>query len=167
MFLVSGVDAEVLGEIQPAHDADLLSHVTMHLSHFRIARRLDQRAVESLVQLGHPPAIQQAPLRRRVPDVAQGLQQILPVRALARAQAFHRRQFQHDAQIVQRLEALEVEGPRLPAAARLASTKPSRSSRARPNRTGVRLTPSRAARSVSVKRSPGSSRKLNRSSFIS
>ena len=49
----------------------------------------------------------------------------------------------------------------------LASTKPSRSSRARPNRTGVRLTPNRAARSVSVKRSPGSSRKLNRSSFIS
>ena len=138
----------------------------MHLSHFRIARRLDQRAVESLVQLGHPPAIQQAPLRRRVPDVAQGLQQIL-VRALARAQAFHRRQFQHDAQIVQRLEALEVEGPRCQPLRGLASTKPSRSSRARPNRTGVRLTPSRAARSVSVKRSPGSSRKLNRSSFIS
>ena len=166
MFLVSGVDAEVLGEIQPAHDADLLSHVTMHLSHFRIARRLDQRAVESLVQLGHPPAIQQAPLRRACQMSRRASSRSSPS-ARSRRQAFHRRQFQHDAQIVQRLEALEVEGPRLPAAARLASTKPSRSSRARPNRTGVRLTPSRAARSVSVKRSPGSSRKLNRSSFIS
>ena len=127
------------GEIQPAHDADLLSHVTMHLSHFRIARRLDQRAVESLVQLGHPPAIQQAPLRRRVPDVAQGLQQILPS---ARA---HRRSTAASSSTMRRSYSASKRSKSKGACQRgLASTKPSRSSRARPNR-GVRLTPSRAA----------------------
>ncbi len=48
----------------------------------------------------------------------------------------------------------------------LGSTKPSRSSRASPSRTGVRLTPSRNASSASVKRSPGSRRKSNSSSLM-
>ena len=112
------------GEIQPAHDADLLSHVTMHLEPFPDCP--PPRPARS----GKPSSSSatRRPSSRRCGGACQmsrRAQQILfPVRSAPRAQAFHRRQFQHDAQIVQRpSKRSKSKGPRLPAAARAGVTR--------------------------------------------
>ena len=117
MFLVGGLDARLLGEIQPADDADALGHVAVHAGHLGVAGGLHQRAVEFLVPLGHLHGVGAALGHRCQPDVGQLVQQRVVDAAVALAQAVRGGGFQHHAQVVQLLELVEIEGQHAPAAA--------------------------------------------------
>ena len=112
VFVVGGVDAGGFGEVQPADDADALGDVGMHPQHLAVAAAGHQAAVEVLVQAAHFHPVGGAFGRRHQPhrrQLGQG------GALLGLAQALHRVGLQQDAQVVQRVEGVEVQRRHLPA----------------------------------------------------
>ena len=120
MLVVGRLNPLDLGEVQTAHDADPIGHVAVHLGQFRVAGGRHERRVEFLVALGHQPAVEFSIGLGHQPE---GLQCIEPAavdpiqRGLAQPQ--HRGGLEHDAQVVQVLEHLEVERADLPAGSKV------------------------------------------------
>ncbi len=116
MLVVGGLDARGLREVQPADDADALRHVLVHTRQLVVAGRAYQRLVKRLVHGRHRGRVAVAVGGRHQPQLLQSLQQRAG-RALVRTQALHRRRFQQHAQVVELVEAVEVEGQHAPAGA--------------------------------------------------
>ena len=118
VLVVGGVDARLLGEIEPANDADAVGHVAMHARHLGIAGGLDQRAMESLVPLRDLRGIGAALRGRHQPDPGQLGEHVAVDVAIGLTKAVRRCHFEHHPKVVQLLEAVEVEGQHAPAAAK-------------------------------------------------
>ncbi|MCY1368106.1 hypothetical protein D9M69_550700 [compost metagenome] len=116
VFGVGGVDARPLGEVQAADDADLFADFPVDTGHLAVAGGFHQVAVKVLVQSRHLEAVVQRWLH--YPGATEPLQCFGLLLGGARAVAPHCLQFEDDAQLVQFLEMLEVEGLHLPAAAK-------------------------------------------------
>src|SRR6185369_14196006 len=102
-----------MGEVEAPHDADALGDRVVHAGELGIARGLDQRAVEFLVEARDARAVGEPAARRHQPHFLQARERRLRI---ARAQALHRRGLEHEAQVVEVVEQLEVERPHAPAA---------------------------------------------------
>ena len=91
VLLIGGVNRRLLGEIEPADDADALGHVAVDASHLGVAGGGDQRTVKGLVPRGDLHHLGTALRHRHQPDRNQ-LRKHLGVDALTiRTQPLHRR----------------------------------------------------------------------------
>ena len=118
VLVVGGVDARLLGEVQPPDDPDPFRHVAVHACHLRIARCGDESAVEFFVPLRHLHHVAAAPGHCHRPDRDELVQQLGVHAPAIGAKALHRRRLEHHAQVVQLLEPLEVERQHPPAASK-------------------------------------------------
>ena len=114
MLLVSGLDAVAAREVQAAHDADVLGDVPVHPGHLGVAAGAHQRGVKLFVQFAHLALVGQPLCSAHQPHAFQFFQ--FGWRQGAGAQAGHAGGFQHHAQVIQLLQAVEVDGPHKPAA---------------------------------------------------
>ena len=91
----------------------------MHAGHLAIAAGLDQQAVKLLIKQGNRLAVVQALLGLHQPGATELQQGRVLLELGAQAQAPHRLQLQHGAQVVELLEALELQRADLPATAKV------------------------------------------------
>src|SRR5690606_27761840 len=95
-------------------DADLLADLGVQAGHLAVAGGLDQLAVEALVEQRHRAAVLQALVVVDQPGAAQVFQRRRQLAGGALAEAAHRPPLQDEAQRVELLGVVEVEGPHLP-----------------------------------------------------
>ena len=152
VLFIRGVNPRLLGEVQPADQANAVRHVAMHTGHFGIARRCHQRAVKSFVPAGDLYHVAAAPVGADQPDRHQLIEQCLPDFHYAFAEAVSGGGFEHHAQVVELFKLVEVKRQHTPAAAKqnldkalllqaeqrnLLAAKVSRQLRARPDGAGA------------------------------
>ncbi len=113
VLFVSGGDPRGLREVEPAHDADAVSHVGVHARHLMVAGRRHDGRVEGFVQGGHFGNVLHAIVLRHQP---RELEQSQVGHGLRGAQPVHGRGFENDAQVIQLFELAEIEGRHVPAA---------------------------------------------------
>ena len=121
MLDVGRLDPVGAREVELANDADALGHVPVDTRHLVVAGGAHQRGVELLVVHADAARIGESLGRRHEPDRLQRLE--LRRGVGARAQPRDARQLEHDAQVVELLEAAEVDRQHVPAELRLDAEK--------------------------------------------
>ncbi len=105
---VRGLDPVVAREVEATDDANALGHVPVHARHLGVAGGANQRRVELLVEGADLAHVAEALGRRHQP---RNLQRIELGRVVGtRAEPGDAGQLEHDAQVVELIELVEVDG---------------------------------------------------------
>ena len=114
VLLVGGLDAVAAREVQPPHDADVFGGFPVHARHLGVAGGAHQRGMELLVELTHLAGFAQPFSGAHEPHALELFKRAGQLGA--GAQARHAGRLQHHAQVVELLEAVEVDRAHEPAA---------------------------------------------------
>src|SRR6202000_1388467 len=105
-----------LDEVKPPHDTNAFSDLVMHAEHFVVACRGDELAMKVLIHAKHHHRIAFALRGLDAPNRLERFDR--RVRCIAGSDAFEGGEFEHDAQIVELIELLEVDLRHFPATAK-------------------------------------------------